>query len=157
MIIVDISKQVIGDILFLNCNDSIAQNTEYFNIFSQHCNDKLTASNFYKYFMSKDISNFNPSTIPMTKEKQKYLENVIPYSIQFLQGKIITKYIFNTSDTEYRQKIQKEKWSHGRKQHVIDLYQEYNKYCEVHGITQNMSSKQFSQQIQKCTQININR
>ena len=139
----------------LNCNDSIAQNTEYFNSFSQYCNDKLTALNLYKYFMSKDISHFNPSIIPMTKEKQKYLENVIPYSIQFLQEEFIPKYIINPSDTEYVQKHQKDKWLRGRRQHIIDLYQEYNKYREVHSIAQNMSSRKLSQQIQKCTQTNI--
>ena len=48
----------------------------------------------------------------------------------------------------------KNKWLHGRRQHIIDLYQEFNKYCEVHGITQNMSSRKFSQKIQKCTQTN---
>ena len=49
----------------------------------------------------------------------------------------------------------KNKWLRGRRQHIIDLYREYNKYREVHGITQNMSSRKFSQQIQKCTQTNI--
>ena len=69
----------------LDCDDSNANDQEYYLPFTQYCYNPETAFHVYNYLMSIDISGFNPRVIPETDEKQLYRENAIPTSVRFLQ------------------------------------------------------------------------
>ena len=79
----------------LDVDDSNANNHEFFIPFSKYCSDPLTAAHVFMYLKSRDISNFNVRDIPMTKEKQEYLQAAIPLPVRFVQ-----EYVEDAVDTE---------------------------------------------------------
>lgn len=84
----------------LNADNSLANNTEYFNNFYKNVYNEDTGKHFYHYLANINLSEWNFRKIPMTELKQSLMEKSLPQFLVFLINYYANKKPLDDGNTE---------------------------------------------------------
>lgn len=119
-----------------HCSNATAGDTEYFATLAKTCLNMDAGRNMFNYLISLDLSNFNPSVIPMTEWKRFMRDRNTPSNVKSLIMYVQQYLTFNDDKTfEIKPDAPTSFF-------IKDLYQHYETIPQFNKATINNYSKQ---------------
>ncbi|PKK56196.1 hypothetical protein RhiirC2_800542 [Rhizophagus irregularis] len=118
----------------LNVSAKYKGNREYFGSLIKVLENQDTASSFISYLLSRDLTSFNPRTIPNTQMKQELIEASIPNLQRFLQYYLEIMWPDNCDTLEIP---------------CTNFYSTYQNWCSEKGENKTLSDNKFSMEIKQ--------
>jgi hypothetical protein len=122
----------------LDCDNSLANNKEYFAPLVSSTEDPETARHFFHYLAHRDLSGWNGRNIPDSDFKHELKLNSVPspirYLIDLVKGETDGRLAFNAGVL---------------RQHTETLYAHFRNWSNDCGIIENMTKDAFSKHLSK--------
>ncbi|CAB4402137.1 unnamed protein product [Rhizophagus irregularis] len=118
----------------LNVSAKYKGNQEYFGSFVKVLENLDTAGSFMSYLLSRDLTSFNPRTIPDTRMKQELIEASIPNPQRFLQYYLEIMWPDNCDTLEIP---------------CTNFYSTYQNWCSEKGENKTLSDNKFGMEIKQ--------
>ncbi|CAB4437318.1 unnamed protein product [Rhizophagus irregularis] len=109
-------------------------NREYFGFLIKVLENLDTAGSFMSYLLSRDLTSFNPRTIPDTRMKQELIETSIPNPQRFLQYYLEIMWPDNCDRLEIP---------------CTNFYSTYQNWCSEKGENKTLSDNKFGMEIKQ--------
>ena len=125
------------------CSSRHKQDREFFGKVQNEWKDDIAVRNLYDYFMSIDISDFDPARDRVITEAYKDMQSItIPTMSRWLEHKYYNYNQYNSNHPEWSS-LMKEKTA-------SELYQSYLKFMEQNGFkTENLNSTSFGRDVKR--------
>ncbi|CAB4419565.1 unnamed protein product [Rhizophagus irregularis] len=118
----------------LNVSAKYKGNREYFGSLIKVLENPDTAGSFMSYLLSRDLTGFNPRTIPDTRMKQELIEASIPNPQRFLQYYLEIMWPDNCDTLEIS---------------CTNFYSTYQNWCSEKGENKTLSDNKFGMEIKQ--------
>ncbi|CAB4443500.1 unnamed protein product [Rhizophagus irregularis] len=118
----------------LNVSAKYKGNREYFGSLIKVLENPDTAGSFMSYLLSRDLTSFNPRTIPDTRMKQELIEASIPNPQRFLQYYLEIMWPDNCDRLEIS---------------CTNFYSTYQNWCSEKGENKTLSDNKFGMEIKQ--------
>ncbi|CAB4447033.1 unnamed protein product [Rhizophagus irregularis] len=118
----------------LNVSAKYKGNREYFGSLIKVLENLDTAGSFMSYLLSRDLTSFNPRTIPDTRMKQELIEASIPNSQRFIQYYLEMMWPDNCERLEIP---------------CTNFYSTYQNWCSEKGENKTLSDNKFGMEIKQ--------
>ena len=113
--------------LFCDCSPKYANNDEYFKPLYDSLDDKQFLNQIFTYFMTLDITGFNPRAIPKTKAKEEVLDILKSPVEQYIESTVI----------DFDEKGE----------NVDDYYQRYRQFATSRGFSGVLNMNNFGKDV----------
>ena len=125
------------------CSSRHKQDREFFGKVQNEWKDDIAVRNLYDYFMSIDISDFDPARDRVITEAYKDMQSItIPTMSRWLEHKYYNYNQYNSNHPEWSS-LMKEKTA-------SELYHSYLKFMEQNGFkTENLNSTSFGRDVKR--------
>ncbi|CAB4446703.1 unnamed protein product [Rhizophagus irregularis] len=118
----------------LNVSAKYKGNREYFSSLIKVLENPDTAGSFMSYLLSRDLTGFNPQTIPDTRMKQELIEASIPNPQRFIQYYLEMMWPDNCDRLEIP---------------CTNFYSTYQNWCSEKGENKTLSDNKFGMEIKQ--------
>ncbi|GBC17422.1 D5-like helicase-primase [Rhizophagus irregularis DAOM 181602=DAOM 197198] len=118
----------------LNVSAKYKGNREYFGSLVKVLENPDTASSFMSYLLSRDLTSFNPRSIPDTQMKQELIEASIPNPQRFIQYYLEMMWPDNCDTLEIP---------------CTNFYSTYQNWCSEKGENKTLSDNKFGMEIKQ--------
>ncbi|GBC28591.2 hypothetical protein GLOIN_2v1877063 [Rhizophagus irregularis DAOM 181602=DAOM 197198] len=118
----------------LNVSAKYKGNREYFSSLVKVLENPDTASSFMSYLLSRDLTSFNPRSIPDTQMKQELIEASIPNPQRFIQYYLEMMWPDNCDTLEIP---------------CTNFYSTYQNWCSEKGENKTLSDNKFGMEIKQ--------
>ncbi|GET64382.1 poxvirus D5 protein [Rhizophagus irregularis DAOM 181602=DAOM 197198] len=118
----------------LNVSAKYKGNREYFSSLVKVLENTDTASSFMSYLLSRDLTSFNPRSIPDTQMKQELIEASIPNPQRFIQYYLEMMWPDNCDTLEIP---------------CTNFYSTYQNWCSEKGENKTLSDNKFGMEIKQ--------
>ncbi|PKY36919.1 hypothetical protein RhiirB3_460717, partial [Rhizophagus irregularis] len=118
----------------LNVSDKYKGNREYFGSLVKVLENLDTASSFMSYLLSRDLTSFNPRSIPDTQMKRELIEASIPNPQRFIQYYLEMMWPDNCDTLEIP---------------CTNFYSTYQNWCSEKGENKTLSDNKFGMEIKQ--------